>query len=288
MVVCPKCGRNVPEKRSCMYCGAVLQSGPPAVQGLTADQWVAEGVRATQASQADKAMGCFERALTIAPTHPAALFNTALLLGRTGREWAALETVRRLLAVAPNDGEARRLEAALQESCAPSSPIPPGRPWKTLLGMVADGGPAEQWIAQASAALHGEMGLLGGPEEIAASNWVVELPPSPMSPIGRPYWSVDDFARRGVLCHVISSDRCGYSLRYQQQGPRMEDAMPIQAELESFGLLLHTGRLSRVVLAGRFPWPERTASRVTEANNRLEALGVASGARLKLAVVPRG
>ena len=66
----------------------------------------------------------------------------------------------------------------------------------------------------------------------------------------------------------------------------MEDAIPIQAELESFGLLLHAGRLSRVVLAGRFPWPERAASRVAEANRRLEALGVPPGARLKLAVVP--
>jgi tetratricopeptide (TPR) repeat protein len=271
-----------------MYCGTTLVTGPRAVPDLSADQWVADGVRAAQAHQPEKALACFERALALSPDHHAALYNIALLHARCGREWAALETIRRLLAAAPNDVEAGRLETALAESCEAAKPLPPGRPWKSALAMVADGGPAEQWVVQATAALSGEMALLGGPEEIAACNWIVDLPPSPMSPLGRPYWNVGDFVRRGVLCHVIAKDRCGYSLRYQAQGPRMEGAMPLQHELESFGLLLHTGRLRRVVIAGRFPWPEPTSSRVAEANRRLEALGLPAGVRLKLAVVPQG
>ena len=286
MMTCPNCGRAVAEKRTCMYCGALLTTAPAAIQGLNADQWVAEGVRVLQMNQAERARRCFDNALTIAPTHPQALFNSALLHARSGDTAAALRVVRQLLALTPDDAEARRLEAALEADHAAVDALPAGRPWKSFIAMVSEGGPPEAWIAQASAAVHGELGIISGPEAIAAVNWVVDLPPSPMSIVGRPYWNVADFAQRGVICHLVAKDRTAVSLRYHDQGPRMDDATLSQAELEAFGLFLHAGVLARVVLGGRFPWPERTAARVAEVNRRLDALKAAAGARVKLVVVP--
>ncbi len=177
MVTCPKCGRTVPDRSACMYCGAMLTGRPVAAPGPGADHWVTEGARLAGLSQVERALQCFDRALAIDPRHAAALFNRALLLARAGREAAALETVERLIAVAPNDDEARRLRFRLLERRTPESPLPPGRPGQSLLEMVAEGGAAGAWVARATAALHGELGLQKRDVEITLPRSLAVLRP---------------------------------------------------------------------------------------------------------------
>jgi len=274
MVSCPKCGRSVPEKRSCIYCGTLLSTQPTALLGMNAREWVEEGVRVAELHQWDRAVSCFDKALQLDPHNSVAWYDKALVLADAQRLDDALVAALEAERLTPGDSEVRDLVLRLQS--APAAPLPEGRPGPAVVG---DGSAADRYATMASSALHTRLRLFSGPAAIAARNWIVDVPRMSR-------WAAT--AHRGLLCHVLLGDRTAYVFRQREGDNAIDEAVLPQADLEAAGALLESGTLRRVVFCGNRPFALPVFAYVNEINERLSKLGVAADRHVELLVVEDG
>lgn len=264
MIACPRCGRSVPEKRSsCIYCGARLSIAPTALLGMTAGQWVEEGIRVASLRQWERAVSCFDKALQLEPKNAVVHFDKALVLVDAQRPEQALAVALEAQRLAPDDAE---IVALVERLRSPSAPPPVGRP-----GPALGDDEQSQWIVRGTALLHEKLGLFAGPQAIAATNWLVDVPHGSS-------WSSS--AQGSLLCHVILGDRTAYLFRHAV-GSLDDDALP-QDDFEAAGALLESGTLRRVVFCGNRPFALTVFARVNEINERLAAMGVGSERHVEL------
>lgn len=273
LVSCPECGRDVPERRTCGSCGARLTTAPATVHGMNAVQWMDEAVRVAQLKQAERAVSCFDKALQIEPKkYPSAWFNRALLLVELGRMADAVASLDQAIVLDPTFDQAMSLRARIIRD--PRTVLPPGRPGRSMLEMLADGGLAEAYAMTATAALFQKLDRFAGPDEIAAMNWIVAVPGTRGAA-----------ADAEVLFHVLVRDKSAYTFRHAGASDELPDGTLSQTELEAYGALLASGTLRRIGICANRPFTTTTRARVSAINDGLAKIGIATTSRVELFVV---
>ncbi len=274
MVACPKCGRQVQPKRTCIYCGTVLSSAPATVLGLDAAGWVQEGQRFSQNSQYDRAIGCFDKALTINPKHAAAWSGKARALATRGERDEAVKCLNEALAIDPNDGQLKALRGRLAQM---PQGLPPGRPsTDSMASSIAR--EERTYHSRATAELYGSLELIAGPQDMMATNWVCAVPPN----VGWPG------AAREVTVHAFTKDTRAFSFYLTKDARSVPATRISDAELAGWGALLQSGRVHGACFGANVVWSPAMRARVDAVNARLEGLGAKSGARIELIVVAAG
>lgn len=253
MLACPRCGRSVPDKRTCLYCGEPLSVQPTTVLGMNAIEWVEEGIRVAELRQWERAISCFDKALQLEPNHAVVLFDKAVVLSDAGRPEEALAVARAAQRLAPDDAEIAGLIARLE---SPNDPPPHGR--------SGGGAVADRWVLHTASALHQKLGLFA-PEAIVAINWIVDVPRMSR-------WTT--VAHGGLHCHVLLGDRTAFVLRTAPGEEMLDDHAIPQLDFEAAGALLESGTLRRVVFCGDRPFALSVFARVNEINERLAGFGV--------------
>lgn len=272
-VGCPCCGRSVPEKRTCIHCGALLTTAPATVHGLDAMQWIEEGLRVARLKQLERAVSCFDHALRIEPKRlPGAWFNRGLLLADLGHLPEAVASLDQAIVLDPGFEPAIELRARISRD--PRAILPAGRPGQTMLERLAGGGPAEVYAMTSTTALFRKLGRFSGPEDIAAMNWIVAVPRSR-----------GDAAEEEVLFHVVVRDKSAYAFRHAGTARALPDALVPQRELEAHGALLAAGIVRSVSVCASRPFEPATVARAAAVNDGLVKIGVAAHARVELLVL---
>lgn len=304
-VACPKCNRNVPEKKACLYCGAPLPAAAPSpshppsvpaaavapsasgyVQGRSADTLLAEAAALAKEGKIERALAAIESALKLRPNDALILCNRGLLLADLLRFDEALKSIDRAIEIHPNLAQAIELRGQIEAD--PRRHLPPGRPGPTMIEMLADGGPTESFAMTASSAIHDPKRLARwkGPEEIAAMNWIVAVP-KPRERAGRK-WKCAHLAEAGLLFTMIGKDRSGYLFRYAPTGRELPDDLLPAIEIDALAAILEGGALSSVGVCANKPFGEGVNDRVRWVNTELDLLGVDKNARIELLVIDDG
>jgi len=156
-----------------------------------------------------------------------------------------------------------------------------------MIAMVANGGPAEAYGLTASTALHreGPLRRLNGPEEIAATNWIVAVPRVPRDRSDGRGWACGSVAETGVLFTLVAKERSAFAFRYAGAATELPDALVPQEELEAFGAMLAGDALKRITLCASKPFSASTAARVAAINADLTTMELPPHSRIELLVI---
>lgn len=272
-VSCPRCHREVPEKRTCQSCGALLTTAPATVHGMDAPEWIEEALRVAQLKQLERAVSCLDNAIQIEPKkYPGAWFNRGLLLIDLGRLPEAVANFDQAIVLDPGFEQAIELRARISRD--PRVVLPPGRPGQTMLEMLADGGQAEAYAMTSATALFQRLQRFEGPEDIAAMNWIVAVPSCRGAA-----------ADAEVLFHVLVRDRSAYAFRHAGSAAELPDALVPQKELEAYAALLAGGTVRTISVCASRPFSAATCARVVAINEGLAKIGITAHARVELLVL---
>ncbi|MBS2016282.1 MAG: hypothetical protein JST00_25590 [Deltaproteobacteria bacterium] len=315
-VACPKCHRNVPEKKACLYCGAPLDpsssrvapaappappssappeglsSAPPAplvhsssayVVARNADTLLAEAAAFAREGKADRALASLDSALKLRPSDAKIWIHRGVQLATLLRFDEALAALDRAIALDPASTEAGDIRRGVEAD--PRRALPPGRPGPSRIELLADGGPSDLYAMNAASAIYDPSRLArwSGPEDVAALNWIVTLPP-PRERRGRK-WSTGRAAEAGLMFTAIGRDRSGFLFRYAATGHELpDDALP-PTEIDALAAILEGGALACIGVCANKPFSAGLQDRVRWVNGELDLLGVEKGARIELVVV---